>query len=487
MKRSVIRYLLAKILLVEGLLLLLPILVGLIYQESWSVIRSYLIVAGALFFLAFVGHLNKPDPIKLYSRDGLVVVALGWLLLSFFGAIPFALTGEISNLVDGFFEISSGFTTTGSSILTSLSQLSRASLFWRSFSHLIGGMGFLVFTLAILPNTSDYVQLMKAEVPGPVFGKLVSKLSGTARILYGIYLAMTLALVILLVVVKVPLFDALLLAFGTAGTGGFAISDGGLSIYQNAAAVEWIIGFGMLVFGINFNVFYFMLIGYAKEVLKTDEEIRYYLGIVFGTTLLIFVNILVQAKNLQVPLRSVFFTVSSIITTTGYATADFEVWPIFSHILLITLMFIGGCAGSTAGGIKVSRILIYLKQAVAEIKRAAQNGRVVVPTLSGKPINKVMESRVSNYLVIYAMLFIIILVSVAIEAPDFETAFTSVAATFNNIGPGLGKVGPTENFSFYSNWNKLILSLGMIAGRLEIYPMIILFSPTTFRKFALNR
>ncbi|HFI0463941.1 TPA: TrkH family potassium uptake protein [Streptococcus suis] len=487
MKRRVIVYLLAKILMVEGLLMLLPILIGLIYRESWQQIGAYLFVSVLLFMLAGLGHLMRPQHVNLYNRDGMVIVALGWLLLSFFGALPFVLSGEIPNIFDAFFEISSGFTTTGSSILPKLAPLANSSLFWRSFSHLIGGMGFLVFTLAILPNSSHYVQLMKAEVPGPVFGKIVSKLSGTARILYGIYLAMTLILIFILILLRVPVFDAMLLAFGTAGTGGFAINDGGFAIYQHAAAVEWVIGVGMLVFGINFNVFYFILIGFAKEVIKTDEEIRYYLGMILGVTVLIFINLQTKVDLAATPIRSVFFTVSSIITTTGYATADFELWPLFSHTLLIILMFIGGCAGSTAGGIKVSRVLIYFKQSIAEVKRAAQSGRVVVPKLSGKPINKIMASKVTNYLLVYILLFLMILVSVSIETQDFTTAFSSVAATFNNIGPGLEMVGPTDNFSFYSNWNKLVLSLGMIAGRLEIYPMIILFSPTTLRQYVFRK
>lgn len=484
MKRGTILYILAKILMVEALLLTLPLLVGVLYQEPWHQLRSYLIVIFILLAISGLGYLFKPKQIKLYSQDGMIIVALGWILLSLFGALPLVLSGEIPNLFDAFFEISSGFTTTGSSILSSLEILHKSTLFWRSFTHLIGGMGFLVFTMAILPNTSDYVQLMKAEVPGPVFGKLVSKLSGTARILYGIYLGLTLVLVLVLLVVRVPFFDSLLLAFGTAGTGGFAIHDAGFSIYQNAQAVEWIIGIGMLIFGINFNLFYLILIGYGKEILKSDEEIRYYLGIVVGAALLIFGNLKWMSDLSHTPLRNVFFTVASVITTTGYSTADFERWPIFSQTILLLLMFIGGCAGSTAGGIKISRILIYFKEAIAELKRSAQSGRVVIPKLSGKPIGSAVKKKALSYLLVYITIFIGILMSVSFEVNDFTTAFTSVAATFNNIGPGLGMVGPTENFSFYSNWNKLVLSLGMIAGRLEIYPMIILFSPSSIKKIA---
>lgn len=484
MKRGTILYILSKILMVEAFLLTMPLLVGILYGEPWHQLWSYLFVILILLVISGLGYWLRPKQIKLYSQDGMIIVALGWILLSLFGALPFVLSEEIPNIFDAFFEISSGFTTTGSSVLSSLEGLHKSSLFWRSFTHLVGGMGFLVFTMAILPNTSDYVQLMKAEVPGPVFGKLVSRLSGTARILYGIYFVLTFVLVLILLFLKIPLFDALLLAFGTAGTGGFAINDVGFSIYQNAQAVEWVIGFGMLIFGINFNLFYLILVGYGKEILKNDEEFRTYLGIIIGATLLIFVNINWMTNLSNTPLRSVFFTVSSLITTTGYSTADFEKWPIFSQNILLLLMFIGGCAGSTAGGMKVSRILIYFKEAMAELKRSAQADRVVVPKLSGKPIGTAVKKKTLNYLLVYITIFIGILLSVSLEVGDFTTAFTSVVATFNNIGPGLGMVGPTENFSFYSNWNKLVLSLGMIAGRLEIYPMIILFSPSSIKKIA---
>ncbi|MFK8243512.1 MULTISPECIES: TrkH family potassium uptake protein [unclassified Facklamia] len=482
MKRTIVAYLLGKILLVESLLLLLPVIVGLIYREPIEQISSYLFVSALLGGFAFLAGKLNPKKIKLYSRDGMVIVALGWIALSFFGALPLVLTKEIPNIFDAFFEISSGFTTTGSSILPTLSPLKHSSLFWRSFTHFVGGMGFLVFTLAVLPNTSEYIQLMRAEVPGPTFGKLVAKLSGTARILYGLYIIMTAILVMILVIVKVPVFDAFLLAFGTAGTGGFAINDQGFSIYQNQQLVEWIIAIGMLLFGINFNIYYLSILGYFKEIIKNDEELKFYLLIVITATTLITVNIIHYYDNFSQLIREVFFTVSSIITTTGYSVNDFTKWPIFSQTILVLLMFIGGCAGSTAGGIKVIRIIIYIKESIAEIKKSAQSGRVVVPKISEKPLRKSIESQVSHYLMVYIAIFIIILLSVSIEVDDFTTAFTAVAATFNNIGPGLSKVGPMENFSIFSNWNKFVLSIGMIAGRLEIYPMIILFSPTTIRK-----
>ena len=347
-------------------------------------------------------------------------------------------------------------------------------------------MGVLVFALAILPSTgSDSVQLMRAEVPGPVFGKLVSKLAKTARILYAIYLVMTAILVIILMLVKVPLFDALLLSFGTAGTGGFSINNAGFAIYQNPEMVEWIIGVGMMLFGVNFNLYYFLLLGSIREVL-TDEEGRSYLGIIAFASVAIFASLSIVQSQLDVPFRSVFFTVSSIITTTGYSTVDFGLWGVFPQVVLLLLMFIGGCAGSTAGGIKVSRVVIYVKNAIAEIKKMGQPRRVIMPKFNGKVVDDKMSSGIANYLLVYVAVFLVLLISASFEAPDFLTAFSSVAATFNNIGPGLGEVGPTSNFSMYSDFNTILLSLGMIAGRLEIYPMILLFSTTSLGAFFIS-
>lgn len=481
MKRSVVWYLTGKMLRIEALLLILPLIVGIIYQESAHQLFGYASVAFFLGVGSTLLTIKKPKEFKVRARDGFVSVALAWILLSFFGALPFVLTGEIPSMIDAFFEVSSGLTTTGSSILTTVSHLQHSSLFWRSFTHLIGGMGVLVFTLAILPNTSDYVQLMRAEVPGPVFGKLVSKLGQTARILYGIYLVLAALLMGILVLVQVPVFDAMLIAFGTAGTGGFAIHDAGFSLYAHPEAVEWIVGVGMLIFGINFNLYYFFLIGYVKEAIF-DEELKYYLSIIMIAVVAICVNIAATYHHIEPLVRNVFFTVSSVITTTGFSTADFNQWPVFSQAILVFLMFVGGCAGSTAGGLKLSRVIMYIKIALAELKRTGEPKRKIVPMFSGKAISKETESQIGSYLFVYALLFILFLLSVSLEAPDFTTAFTSVAATFNNIGPGLSAVGPTSNFSFYSDWNKLVLSIAMIAGRLEIYPIILLFSPRTIKR-----
>lgn len=481
MRRSAIAYIVGRVLLLEACLLLLPVLVAVIYQESSHQIMSYLGVSIGLAIFGILLSKSKPEDIRIRTHDGLITVAILWILISFFGALPLVFTGEIPNIIDAFFEISSGFTTTGSSIIPDLSVIGESSIFWRSFTHFIGGMGVLVFMLAILPSGSNTVSLMKAEVPGPVFGKLLSRTRNTARILYLLYTVMTIVLILILIFLEVPILDAFNLAFGTAGTGGFGISNEGFTKYTNQAAVEWVIGIGMLLFGVNFNVYYYIMLGYIKDVFKNDEELRYYFLIVLSVTALIIMNTFSRYNLAEPVIRNVFFTVSSVITTTGYATADFTQWPLFSHILLLFLMFCGGSAGSTAGGLKVSRVVIYFKSWISEVRRAVQPKRMVVTLMSNKPITKDLENNVTNYLLVYIVVFIAILLSVSFEAPDFLTAFSTVAATFNNIGPGLGEVGPMSNFSAYSNWNTFVLSIGMIAGRLEIYPILILFSPRTLR------
>lgn len=482
MNRKIIWYVIGRMLLVESVLLLLPLVVSFLYQEPAKYSLSYLLVICITGLIGAVLSAKKLNGTVLRARDGAVVVALGWILLAFFGGLPFVFSGDIPSVVDAFFETASGFTTTGSSILTSLAPLSRSNLFWRSFTHLIGGMGFLVFTLAVLPGMkSDAVHLMRAEVPGPVFGKVMAKISDTSRVLYAIYLFMVVIFIVILMFGGVPLFDASLLAFGTAGTGGFAIHDKGFSIYTNPAFVEYAIAIGMLVFGINFNLFFLVLVGQAKELFK-DEELRWYVSIVIGAVVLIMLSLWHSVESVELLFRNVLFTVSSVMTTTGYATADFAQWPLFAQMIVIGLMFIGGCAGSTAGGIKVSRIAIYVKESLSEMFRLGHSNRVVMTTFNNKPVQQKEGMKIARYLQVYMLVFIVFVGIVSIEAPDFSTAFTSVAATFNNIGPGLSGVGPTRNFAFYSDFMKIVLSLSMIAGRLEIYPIIILFAPSTLKK-----
>lgn len=476
MNRRVVLYNISRILLLVGLLLFLPILVALYYRESFYNISAFLksILIIALVSLPFA--IKRPKKSGVYIKEGMIVVSLSWILISFFGSLPFYFSGQIPSLVDAFFETASGFTTTGSSILTDVESLSNSMLFWRSFTHFIGGMGVLVLVLAISPNTSlSDIQFMKAEVPGPQFGKMLSKLKSTAQLLYLIYIGMTIILIFALVIAGMPVFDSVLHAFGTAGTGGFGIKAASIG-YYNSAAIEIIISIGMILFGVNFHVFYLILIGKVKDALRS-EELKTYLSIIAVATLLIFINILPSQITSGSALRQSLFSVSSVMTTTGYSTADFNTWPMFSKWVLVTLMFIGGCAGSTAGGIKVSRVIIIFKTAVAEVKKIVSPNRCVVVNVDNRKVEQSMERGVSNYLLIYAIVFMAILGLISFFTPDFETAFTSVAATFNNIGPGLGVVGPTGSFAMFHPIAKIILSFAMIAGRLEIVPVLFLFNP----------
>lgn len=466
--------------IVSGLMLL-PLLVSLLYQESLRNLLSFLFTALLTFGIGVLLSKKGFKAQNLYAKEGFVIVSLSWILVSFFGALPFVLSGEIPSLIDAFFETSSGFTTTGASILNDVEALSHSMLFWRSFTHFIGGMGVLVFVLAILPQAdSGSVHIMKAEMPGPTFGKLVSKLTATARILYIIYFVMTLVVIVALWIAGAPLFDSLLLSFGVAGTGGFGIINGSIAPYNNLA-IELILGIGMLVFGINFNLFFLISVKKVKKALK-NEELKWYLGIVGISILLITVNLGMNAYPVLESLRGSFFTVSSVITTTGFSTALFSDWPLFSQLILLILMFIGGMAGSTAGGLKISRVSILIKAAIAELKRTIRPNRIVSVQFEEERIDTQALNTIFGYVAVYSIIFIGTVLLVSFEVSDFMTAFSAVAATFNNIGPGLGAVGPAYNFSIFSPLIKLVLSFIMIMGRLEIFPILILLYPNTWRK-----
>lgn len=462
-------------------LMFFPIVVSLIYREPIRYLLSFLFTAILMVGIGFSFSRTKMNTHKLYAKEGFIIVALSWILVSAFGALPFVISGDIPSFVDAFFETSSGFTTTGSSILTDVEALSHSMLFWRSFTHLIGGMGVLVFALAVLPSSdSESVHIMKAEMPGPTFGKLVSRLSSTARILYIIYFVMTLVVIFLLWLAGLPLFDSLLLSFGVAGTGGFGIVNGSIAPY-NSVAIELILGIAMLIFGINFNLFFLMVNKEFKQALK-NEELKWYLRIVGISIVLISINLVMHAVPVLTSLRDSFFTVSSVITTSGFSTALFEHWPMFSQLILLLLMFIGGMAGSTAGGLKVSRIAILVKSGIAELKRAVRPNRVVTVQFENKLMDEKELNKIYSYVIIYAFIFVATTLMVSFEAPDFISAFSTVATTINNIGPGLGAVGPGGNFSMYSPFIKVVLSFIMIMGRLEIFPVLILLSPNTWRK-----
>ena len=481
MNKGIVRYVLGRMMLVEAGLLVFPLIVGLIYRESLRTVGSFLLTIGILTALGLIIGLKKPKSTRFYTKEGLVIASLSWLLLSVFGCLPFIISGEITSPVNALFETISGFTTTGASILTDVEAMSHSMLFWRSFTHLIGGMGVLVLALAILPaTTSESIHIMKAEVPGPTFGKLVSKLKNTARILYIIYLSMTAILIILLLVGGMDWFDAAIHAFGAAGTGGFSNKATSL-LHYNSAYFEIVLGIAMLAFGANFYLYFLILIRQVKKVVK-NEELRWYLIIVGAAIALICLNIFRQYDSVPRMIRDVFFTVSSIITTTGFSTVDFGSWPLLSHTVLLLLMFIGACAGSTGGGLKISRVGVLLKTVFAEIRTIKEPRQIVPVKFEGHALDEDEIRSVGRYFIIYAAVFIGLLILISLDSPDFTTALSAVAATYNNIGPGLGMVGPTYNFSQFSDFSKLILSVGMIAGRLELYPILILFLPSTWRK-----
>lgn len=481
MNKQIIKYTLGNILMILGSLMSLPLIVGLVYQEALLNILSFLGTGLLTIACGFFLTRTKIDRNDFYATEGFIIVSLSWVAISFFSAIPFVVSQQIPSFADAFFEMSSGFTTTGASILFDVEALSQSMLFWRSFTHFIGGMGVLVFALAVLPKVdSGSVHIMKAEMTGPTFGKIVSKLSSSARILYVIYVVLLAITIGLLWLVGVPFFDAMLLSFGTAGTGGFGLRNGSIAPYQSLA-VELILGVGMVIFSINFNLFYLALTKQVKKALSS-QELKWFLSIIGISILLITLNLAANSYGMLTALRDSFFTVTSIISTTGYTTALFDQWPLFSQLILLLLMFVGGMAGSTAGGLKVSRVIILVKSSWAEIKRTIRPNRVVAVEFEGNRIDAKLANTVFSYLIVYLLIYIVTVLIVSLETPDFLSAFSAVATTINNVGPGLGMVGPSQNFAAFSPVIKVILSFIMIMGRLEIFPVLILLSPNTWLK-----
>lgn len=480
MNRRMVLYMVGSVVKIEALLLLLPLITSLIYGEKNSVTAFLLSIIAALIVGFAMTLLARPGSKVIYAKEGFVTVALAWVFLSLVGALPFVISGEIPSFVDAFFETVSGFTTTGASILTDIEAMSKGMLFWRSFTHWVGGMGVLVFVMAIIPSFSDRsIHLLRAEVPGPVVGKLVPKLRQTARILYIIYIALTLIEIILLLIGKMPLYDSIVHAFGTAGTGGFGIKGDSIGSYNSY--LQWIITVFMLLFGVNFNLYYFIIMGKIKTALKSTE-LWVYLGLVMGSTALITINILPFFESFSSSLKHAAFQVASIITTTGYATTDFDKWPVFSKTILLLLMFIGACAGSTGGGIKVSRVVMLIKNCKRELQRMLHPRSVAVVRFEGKRVDNTTINAVSSYLAIYTLFFCLIVFIIGIENFDLETNISAVAACFNNIGPGFGRVGAAMNYSEFSGLSKIVLSIAMLLGRLEIYPIILTLSPSTWSK-----
>ena len=478
MNHSIIIYMLGWIMNIEAALMLIPILTAVVYKEG--IISCYAGVAVVCAVLGFLCTRKKPKVRMFFAREGFVLVSLGWLVLSFFGCLPFVLSGEIPHFIDALFEIVSGFTTTGSSILPEVEKLSKASLIWRSFSHWIGGMGVLVFILAILPMAGDYdMHIMRAESPGPSVGKLVPKIRITAKLLYIIYFCITVATAVFLLIGKMPVFDTICMSLGAAGTGGFACRNSGqagYTVYQQA-----VLSIAMILFGINFNVYYLFLIKKPKDALHC-EEMRGYLAIIAASILLIAWNIREYYPTILQAIHHSAFQVASIITTTGYSTADFDLWPSFSKTILVILMFVGACAGSTGGGIKVSRIAIAFKTVKKEMSSLIHPRSIKILKYEGKPIEHTVLRSINTYLITYMLIFACSVLLISLNEFEPTTNFTAVAATLNNIGPGLEKVGPTCNFGTFSPFSKYVLMFDMLAGRLELFPMLLLFSPRTWMK-----
>ena len=480
MNYKMVAFVLGRIFCIEAVLMLFPMLCAACYGE-WYLLPAFLLPAVLLAVLGLAASLRTPKNTTIFARDGLAIVALVWVLMSTFGALPFVISGEIPSFIDAFFETVSGFTTTGSTILTDVEALSHGTLFWRSFAHWVGGMGVLVLAMAVLPMTDGRaMHLMRAEVPGPTVGKISSKLSDSAKILYAIYFAMTLAEVILLCAGGMPLFDSLIHAFGTAGTGGF--SNKGLSVgAYNNPYFEIVISVFMLLFGINFNLYYFLLLRRFRDAFCSEEMLTY-LGIVAFSTVTITLNILHLYDGVGTALRTAFFQVSSIITTTGYASADFNLWPTYARTVICILTFIGACAGSTAGGLKISRIVIFFKAAKQDLNKMLHTHAVTTVRFEGKPLDEKVLRGVHNYFNIYMLLLAVSILLISLDGFDLVTTFTSVVTCINNVGPGLEVVGPMGNFAGFSAPAKLLLSFDMLAGRLELYPMLALFSPRLWQK-----
>lgn len=466
------------VLICLGALMLAPAVCALIYGER--TVFSFLFAVIVSLFLGILFTAKSPKTKTMYSKEGYIIVALSWIAISLIGAIPFIVSKSIPNFFDAVFETASGFTTTGASILKDVDIMPKSIIFWRSFTHWIGGMGVLVFLVAFLPlSGSTNLYLVKAESPGPSVSKLVPKVRSTAKILYYIYIGLTAIQIILLLLGGLDLFESLTLTFGTAGTGGFAVRNSGLSDYSSYTQI--VITVFMILFGIDFSCFYLLLLGKFKEAIRSDE-VRGYLLIIFSAIALICINCYRLFDNIFEAVKHVSFQVASLITTTGYATVDFDLWPQFSKTILILLMFFGACAGSTGGGIKVSRIIILLKSVAKEIKIASHPNSVHKTTMNGRSVEHDTIRAINVFMVAYLAIFMSSLLLISIDNFDFTTNFTAVLATLNNIGPGLGEVGPTKNFSCYSDFSTFVLTFDMIIGRLEIFPVLVLFSPYTWKK-----
>ena len=498
MNYKMLRYTLGVLLLFEAFFFLVPIITALCFDETRSLL-AFGITALICLALAAPFVIKKPSNTELFAKEGFVIVSLSWVLLSAFGALPLVISGAVPSYIDAFFEMVSGFSTTGSSIIPSVEDMPNAVLIWRSFSNWIGGMGVLVFIMAILPlSGAQNMHIMRAESPGPTVSKLVPRVKKTASILYLIYIALTVLMFLLLVFdPSVTVFEALNTSLATAGTGGFGFRND--SMFSLSSYVQVIITLFMLIFSINFNSYYLILKGKLKDAL--NSEVKVFLGIAFFAITVITFDVYFadalfsptgehMARSFGASLKHAAFTVSTIISTSGFSTVDFNQWPALSHLLLVCLMFTGACAGSTAGGFKLSRIIILFKSMLREFGNLIHPNRVKKIAIDDKPLDDAAVNSVLTYLATYVFIFFGSLLLLSIDQTIFNTAdnntfmtnFTAVTACFNNIGPGFEAVGPTQNFAHFSPISKLILSFDMLAGRLELFPMLILFNPSTWKK-----
>lgn len=502
MNFGIIRKILGKFMVLLAALLVLPLIVSLLYREGLRNYLAYAIPSVSLFILGHLVNVKKLKSSKMLVREGMIIVGLSWIVMSLFGCIPFIITGDIPNFFDAFFEMASGFTTTGASIIPSdkVESLCRSVQFWRSFSHWIGGMGVLVFILAIIPESKEgsTLHILRAESPGPQVGRLVSKMAKSSRILYLIYIFLTAAEFLLLLFGPDPqmniyvnpesgIFNSLIYSIGTAGTGGFGIHSAGFAAFT--PYTQYVVSIFMIIFGINFTMFYFILIRNFKDVFK-NTELKVYISVLVISILSISLNLFYTMHEVfndwEFTFRTALFQVAAIISTTGYSSFDFNTWPALSKIIILILMCFGACAGSTAGGLKLSRVIILFKSMVSKVKRMVRPRKVDTIYMDGKPLSSDTIESVSSYFVVYIIIFVVCTILISIYNPgmelDIETSFTASFTCLNNVGPGLGLVGPSGSFAGFSDFSKFVLTIEMIAGRLELFPILLLFSPNMWRK-----
>lgn len=477
MNRRMVLYMLGRITTLEAVILLLPAICSLCYREH-DAFFSFVLTSLLAFSIGILLSLfNKPKNKTIFAKEGFVIVSLSWIILSAIGALPFVLNGDIPSYIDAFFETVSGFTTTGASIMPNVEIASKGTLFWRSFTHWVGGMGVLVLFMAIFPtDTGRAIHVMRAEMPGPIVGKLVPKIKSTAKILYLIYIVLTATQILLLWLGGMNFFESVIYSLGTAGTGGFGIDADSLAGYS--AYSQWVVTIFMLIFGVNFNLYYLILVRKTRSAIKS-EELWTYIFIVLAATTAIAIDI--HSSYGSDSVRTSAFQVASIISTTGYATTDFNNWSTFSKSVLFLLMFSGACAGSTAGGLKISRIVLLFKSVRTNLRHMLHSRSVASVKFEGKVVEKETVSNVMGYFAIYFFCFTAIFLSICFEPFDFETNISAVASCFNNVGPAFGAAGPMSNYSAYTDFSTVVLSFAMLLGRLELYPMLLLFSPAVWK------